>query len=88
MPASRPRMPSGMVWFQTVLRNTPEIMSAAPREHEEDGDQPDARHQAGQRRRSAPYAAAAITIARPWWCTRAVQPLSAVATSAPTVSAE
>ena len=37
---------------------------------------------------NAPYAAAAITIARPWWCTRAVQPLSAVATSAPTVSAE
>ena len=36
----------------------------------------------------APYAAAATTIARPWWCTREVQPLSAVASSAPTVSAE
>ena len=30
MPASRPRMCSGMVWFQTVPRNTAEIMSAAP----------------------------------------------------------
>ena len=36
----------------------------------------------------APYAIAASTMARPWWCTREVQPESAVATSAPTVSAE
>ena len=32
--------------------------------------------------------AAASTIARPWWCTRAVHPDRAVATRAPTVSAE
>jgi len=30
---------------------------------------------------------AATTTARPWWCTREVQPLVAVAASAPTVSA-
>ena len=30
MPASRPRISSGMVWFQTVLRKMPLIMSAAP----------------------------------------------------------
>ena len=30
MPASRPRMLSGMVWFQIVPRKTAEIMSAAP----------------------------------------------------------
>ena len=34
-----------------------------------------------------PYTAAATTIARPWWKTRAVQPLNAVASTAPTVSA-
>ena len=87
MPASRPRIASGMVWLQTVPRKTPLIMSAAP---------PNARNTPtsqidGIRPASAtkpPYAAAAITIARPWWCTRPVQPLSAVATSAPTVSAE
>ena len=30
MPASRPRIDSGIVWLQTVERKMPEIMSAAP----------------------------------------------------------
>ncbi len=30
MPASRPRIDSGIVWFQIVERNTAEVMSAAP----------------------------------------------------------
>jgi hypothetical protein len=36
----------------------------------------------------APHAAADSTTARPWWCTRAVHPLVAVASSDPTVPAE
>ena len=78
---------SGMVWFQTVLRKTAEIMSAAPESIRKTptsqmlGIRPAIATQ-------APYAAAATTIARPWWWTREVQPLSAVASSAPTVSAE
>ena len=76
MPASRPRMVSGIVWFHTVPRNTAEIMSAAPESmrnsstSQTDGIRPASPMQ-------APYAAAAITIARPWWCTLAVQPLNA-----------
>ena len=87
MPASRPRMCSGMVWFHTVPRKTAEIMSAAPAIAKQtsatanDGARP-------ARAMQAPYAAAARTIARPWWWTWEVQPLSAVARSAPTVSAE
>ena len=87
MPASRPRMFSGMVWFQTVPRKTPEIMSAAP----ESMKKSSISQTLGIRPASAtkpPYAAAAITIARPWWWIRPVQPLSAVASIAPTVSAE
>ena len=34
MPASRPRIDSGIVWLQTVPRKTPLIMSAAPGERE------------------------------------------------------
>ena len=36
---------------------------------------------------AAPYAIAARTIARPWWCTCDVQPEVAVASMLPTVSA-
>ena len=78
---------SGMVWFQTVLRNTAETMSAAPASMKN----PSATQIVGARPASAmnaPYAAAATTIARPWWWTREVHPLRPVASSAPTVSAE
>ena len=87
MPASRPRMCSGMVWFHTVPRNTAEIMSAAPAiaKHTNTTPNDGARPASAMQ---APYAAAAMTMARPWWWTREVQPLSAVARRAPTVSAE
>ena len=70
-----------------VPRNTPLTMSAAPANART--AQP-ARSTASQAsaersRRTPPRRA---RIARPWWCTRAVQPLSAVARSTPTVSAE
>ena len=87
MPASRPRIASGMVWFQTVCRKIPEIMSATP-----DSTRKSATSQipgiSPASATVAPYAAAASTIARPWWWTRTVQPLVTVASIAPTVSAE
>ena len=76
-----------MVWFQIVPRKSPLIMSAAPARTRNSATS----QTFGVRPASAtqpPYAAAATTMARPWWCTRAVQPLVAVASSAPTVSAE
>jgi len=57
---------SGMVWFQTVLRKTAEIMSAAPESIRNSSTS----HTLGispATPTQAPYAAAAITIARPWW---------------------
>ena len=86
MPASRPRRLSGTVWLQMVPRKTAEIMSAAPaRVKNSTANQMVGDHPASAMH--APYAMAAITIARPWWCTRRVHPESAVATMAPTVSA-
>ena len=87
MPASRPRIDSGMVWLHTVLRKIPEIMSAAPANasstttSQNDGIRPASAT-------NAPYDAAATTIARPWWWKRVVQPDRVVATTAPMVSAE
>jgi hypothetical protein len=86
MPASRPRIASGMVWFHTVPRNIAEIMSAEPARARKTSTS----QKLGITPASAmqpPYAAAATTIARPWWCTCEVHPLSAVASMAPTVSA-
>ena len=76
-----------MVWFQIVPRKTAEIMSAAPA-RVKNTRAPQMVGAAPASAMNAPYAMAASTMARPWWCTRDDQPLSAVATRAPTVSAE
>ena len=87
MPAIRPRIVSGMVWFQIVPRKIALIMSAAPanakatKHHSMLGANPAAMMK-------APYAAAEITMARPCLLTRPVQPDSAVAIRAPKVWAE
>ena len=87
MPASRPRRLSGIVWLQIVPRKTAEIMSAAPASAKKNtAIQIEVEKPASAMH--PPYAAAASTMARPWWCTRLVQPEDAVATSAPMVSAE
>ena len=46
MPASRPRMCSGMVWFHTVPRKTAETMSAAPGHREAHQRHPERRREA------------------------------------------
>lgn len=86
MPASRPRIESGIVWFQMTERNKALIMSAPPAS---------ASHAMATQTEplspaaavAAPQSAAARTTARPWWWTRAVQPEVAVATNEPTVPA-
>ena len=87
MPASRPRISSGIVWFQIVPRKIPLIMSARPGQREEERRaarrSAPARPARSPRRRHEPPR----TIARPWWWTRVVQPLVAVASTLPTVSA-
>ena len=87
MPASRPRIVSGMVWFQIVARNRPLTMSAAPASTRHSIGAPDRRGQARESRSRRRRRARPITIARPWWCTCDVHPEVAVASMLPTVSA-
>ena len=75
---------SGMVWFHTVERKIPLIMSAAPARvsrtstHTMLGATPAAAT-------AAPHAIAATITARPWWCTCRVQPEVSVASRLPIV---
>jgi hypothetical protein len=77
MPASRPRMLSAMGPAPDRAPEDPEVMSSSAESTRKTatsqmlGIRPATSTQ-------APYAAAATTIARPWWWTREVQPLSAV----------
>ena len=79
MPARRPRRWSGIVSFHIAERKMPLIVSIAPG-HDQARDS--ASHSAfakPERRRSPPPSSAAPkTTARPWRCTRAVQPLVSV----------
>ena len=73
-PARRPRMWSGIVSFHSAPRKMPEMPSAAPAS----ASSSSASQSVWARPKSAiatPHAAAASTIARPLWCTRAAQPL-------------
>ena len=87
IPARRPRCESGIVWCQIVARNSPLIMSNAPASTSPSSTSAGTVVSPASTT-DAPHAAAASTTARPWWCTRAVHPLVAVARSEPTVPAE